>query len=107
MSLAQPGPVEPQAGGLSMRRTIGLLGAVVVVLFSVGCGPPDAEEISQQGQSLKATPLLMSMGNSCPAANTCGPELDKCSEWSAPTGCGPSTCTAVQYQTCVDSNGNQ
>jgi len=88
-----------------MLRKIGLFGAVMAALLAVGCGPPDAEEISQQGQTLKASPILF--GASCPASNTCGPEFDKCSEWSAPAGCGGSTCTVVQVQTCADSSGNE
>ena len=87
-----------------MRRTISLLGAVVVVLFAVGCGPPDPEELSQVSEGMKATPILFGM--SCPASNTCSPDFDKCSEWSKPTGCSP-TGAAFQYQTCVDSSGNQ
>lgn len=88
-----------------MRRTISLLGAVVVVLFAVGCGPPDPEELSQQAEGMKATPILF--GVSCPASNTCGAEFDKCSEWSQPASCGGSSCTVVQEQTCVDAQGNQ
>ncbi|HYV48785.1 MAG TPA: hypothetical protein VFA20_28195 [Myxococcaceae bacterium] len=76
----------------------------MTVLLAVGCGPPDQEELSQQDQTLKATPVLF--GVSCPASNTCGPEFDRCSEWSAPSGCG-STCTVVQVQTCIDSRGNE
>jgi hypothetical protein len=89
-----------------MSRSIKLLGAVVAVLVAVGCGPPDADELSEQGQEMKATPILM--GASCQAASTCGQDVERCSEWSAPASCGgPSTCTVVQYQTCVDSRGNE
>ena len=89
-----------------MRRTISLLGAMVVVLFAVGCGPPDSEELSQQEEGLKATPILF--GASCPAVSYCGEDFIKCSEWSAPTSCGgSSSCTVAQYQACVDSHGNQ
>ena len=88
-----------------MRRTISLLGALVVVLFAVGCGPPDAEEIAQQDGSLKATPILMGAG--CPAAATCNADYANCSEWSAPITCSPDTCSVAQYQTCYDSKGNE
>jgi hypothetical protein len=88
-----------------MLRKIGFLGAVVAVFMAVGCGPLDQDELSQQTEGMKATPILMSA--SCPASNTCGAEFDKCSEWSSPAGCGASACTVVQYQTCVDSRGNQ
>jgi hypothetical protein len=87
-----------------MRRSIWLLGAVLSVLF-VGCGPPDSEELSQQDQSLKATPILF--GASCPAANTCGPDYGRCTEWSEPSSCGdPSSGIAVQFQMCFDAQGN-
>jgi hypothetical protein len=88
-----------------MRRTISLLGAVVV-LFVVGCGPPDAEELSQQTQEAKATPILM--GASCQQESTCGLDYSKCTEWSAPAACGgPGTCSVVQYQTCYDAQGRE
>ena len=89
-----------------MLRSIWLLGAVSVLLFAVGCGPLDPEELSQQEQASKATPILF--GASCPAANTCSPDYGKCTEWSAPASCGDSSSgVAVQLQTCVDAHGNE
>lgn len=89
-----------------MRRSSWLLGAVMAVLFGMGCGPQDSEELSQQAQGLKATPILM--GASCPTESTCGLIYGNCTEWSAPSTCGTaSTCTTVQYQTCYDSQGNE
>ncbi|HEY8207108.1 MAG TPA: hypothetical protein VIG99_06495 [Myxococcaceae bacterium] len=64
------------------------------------------EEISEQGQTLKATPILL--GASCPMPSSCGPDFGSCTGWSAPSGCGASTSSiAVQYQTCFDAQGNQ
>lgn len=88
-----------------MRRSICFLGAVFAVLFQVGCGPPDLEELSEQAQASKATPILF--GASCPAANTCSPDYGKCTEWSEPSSCGdPSTGIVVRHQLCFDAHGN-
>ena len=88
-----------------MRRSIWILGAVMAVILGVGCGPMDPEELSGQGQDLKATPILM---GTCPAMNACGTSFGSCSEWSAPAGCGdPSTNTLFQFQQCSDAQGNQ
>lgn len=89
-----------------MRRSSWLLGAVMAVFFGVGCGPLDPEELSEQGQALKATPILL--GASCPTESTCGLDYRNCTEWTAPSSCGgSSTSSLVQYQSCFDAQGNQ
>jgi hypothetical protein len=88
-----------------MRRSSWLLGALSAVLFMVGCGPPGAEELSEQSQGSKATPILF--GASCPAPSTCGPDFGKCMEWSEPTSCGSdSSGIVVQARACFDAHGN-
>jgi len=87
-----------------MRRSLWLLGAVFTVLFQVGCGPLDPEELSQDSQATKATPILF--GASCPATNSCGAEYVRCTEWSAPSSCGDTSGgVTVQHQLCFDARG--
>jgi len=77
---------------------------MVVVSLGVGCGPLDQEELAQQSQPTKATPILMGAG--CPAVETCGEDFSNCTEWSAPSNCNaPSSCTVFQSQLCFSSRG--
>src|SRR5262245_13978442 len=92
-----------------MRRSISLLGAVMVILVGVGCGPAtpaDEDELVGQYQDPIASPILMGAG--CPMPTTCGPDFERCSEWTALADCGAaSACTAFQYRSCYDARGTQ